>query len=143
MPRIQPKAQDPRGQVVITRFECRSRYSLMVIYALHLRVKREVRRRVPGYLGGAIQIIWRKRTLVSISLWDELGSIYDMGQVQHHILASRVPHRMGAKTACGIYSYNGDWRQVMFGTESQRPEPLYPIQDSAEHTARSRNARRH
>lgn len=126
------RVSDPRGQVVITRFECPSLYALLLVLALHRRVKREVRRVAGGYLGGTTVVLWSARTVLSISLWDRLDSIYAMGEVQHHILASRVPARLGASTSCGIYTYRGDWRQVMFGTPTVKPEPLFAIAQSQE-----------
>jgi len=119
------RASDPRGQVVITRFECPSRLKLLIILATHFRVKREVRRVAEGYLGGTTLIQWKERTLLSISLWRHLDSIYDMGKSNRHIVASRMPARLGVSTACGIYAYSGDWRQLMFGTSVAANEPLF------------------
>lgn len=109
------RIEDERGQVVVTRFECRSLYALLIIRALHHPVKKDVRRFAEGYLGGTTLIQWRKRTLLSFSMWDSMGSIYGMGKVTRHVLAARVPHRLGAVTCSGIYTYRGDWRNVMFG----------------------------
>jgi hypothetical protein len=118
------RASDPRGQVVITRFECPSRLRLLVILAMHYRVKKEVRRVAEGYLGGTTIVQWKQRTLLSLSLWRQLDSIYDMGKANRHIVASRVPARLRVSTACGIYAYSGDWRQLMFGTPVAANEPL-------------------
>jgi hypothetical protein len=121
----QERASDPRGQVVITRFECPSLWRLVRILARHYRVKREVRRVADGYLGSTTYIHWGRRTLLSISLWRSLDSIYDMGKANSHIEASRVPARLGVSTTCGIYTYAGDWRQLMFGTPvAAANEPL-------------------
>jgi hypothetical protein len=110
------RTQDPRGQVVITRFECPSVYALVLIRLLHRSVKKDVRRRAKGFLGATTLIQWSSRTLLSFTLWDSLESIYDMGQVTRHVVAARVPHRLGSATVCGIYTFRGDWRNVMFGT---------------------------
>lgn len=127
----QPRVADRRGQVVITRFECRSLYALMLIRALHRPVKKDVRRHAKGYLGGTTLIQWRQRTLLSFSIWDGVESIYDMGQVNRHVSAARVPHRLSAVTSCGIYTYRGDWRNVMFATPiSAAQEPIHPIRSN-------------
>ncbi|WP_445528402.1 hypothetical protein [Streptomyces cyslabdanicus] len=113
---------------MITRFECRSLYALLLIRLLHRTVKKDVRRYAGGYLGGTTYVQWRQRTLLSFSVWDSLGSIYDMGQVTRHVSAARIPGRLRAATACGIYSYRGDWRNVMFETPVDAgEEPIRPI----------------
>jgi hypothetical protein len=119
------RASDPRGQVVITRFECPSRWRLLRVLAMHFWVKKEIRRVAEGYVGGTTLIDWKQRTLLSFSLWRRLDCIYDMGDSNRHIKASRVPARLGVSTSCGIYAYSGDWRQIMFGTSLAAPEPLF------------------
>lgn len=127
----QPRVEDRRGQVVITRFECQNLYALMLIRALHRPVKKDVRRHAQGYLGGTTLIHWRQRTLLSFSMWDGMESIYGMGQVTGHVLAARVPHRLGAVTSCGIYTYRGDWRNVMFATPTPAAqEPIHTIRSN-------------
>jgi hypothetical protein len=119
-------AIDDRSQVVVTRFDCRTVRKLVFILALHYRVKPQVRRRADGYVGGKTIVLWRQRTVFSISLWRDLSSIYQMGNISRHILASRVPRQLGVATVCGIYAYNGDWKYLMFGTPSDGvPEPLH------------------
>lgn len=118
------RASDPRSQVVVTRFECHRLWPLLIILAKHYRMKREIRRVAEGYLGGAVIVRWRQRTLLSLSLWRSLDSIYDMGRSNGHIAASRVPARLGVATSCGIYAYSGDWRQIMFGVPVAANEPL-------------------
>lgn len=120
------RVSDARGQVVLTRFECPGLLSLLLILALHHKVKSEVRRVADGYLGHTTLVQWRSRTLLSFSLWDRLDSVYAMGESQRHIAASRIPARLRATTSCGIYAYSGEWKQVMFGTPaSAAPEPLF------------------
>jgi len=131
------RATDPRGQVVVTRFECPSRWRLLLILARHFRVKREVRRVAEGYLGGTTLIQWKQRTLLSFSLWRQLDSVYDMGKSNRHIVASRVPARLEVSTACGIYAYSGDWRQLMFGTSVAASEPLFAIRTTLTETERT------
>ncbi len=134
----QLRIEDRRGQVVITRFECRSLYALLVIRILHYPIKKDVRRSVQGYLGGTTLIQWRQRTLLSFSMWDSMGSIYGMGEVIRHVMAARVPHRLGAVTASGIYTYRGDWRNVMFGPPTVTTiEPIRPINSATCETSSS------
>jgi hypothetical protein len=120
-----PRASDPRSQVVITRFECPDLFTVLRIFRLHRRIKKEVRRVAAGYLGGTTLVQWRRRTLLSFSLWDRMDSIYSMGEVPGHIVASRIPARLGVATSCGIYAYSGDWRQLMFGTPTAAAEPVF------------------
>jgi hypothetical protein len=132
----QPRIEEQRGQVVITRFECRSLYALLLIRALHRPVKKDVRRHARGYLGGTTLIQWRQRTLLSFSLWDAMENIYDMGQVSRHVSAARIPHRLHAVTSCGIYTYRGDWRNVMFATPTpSAKEPIHPTHQNNETSA--------
>jgi hypothetical protein len=121
------RASDDRGQVAITRFECHTLSRVIVILAMHLRIKKEVRRVADGYLGGTTLVLWKQRTVLSFSLWEQLDSIYAMGEVSRHVVASRLPSRLGISTACGIYAYSGDWRQLMFRTAYAAGEPLFAI----------------
>lgn len=125
---------------MITRFECRTLFRLIVILVLHARIKRQVRRLVKGWQGGAVVIHWPDRTLLSVSLWDDFESIYGMGNVPRHVRAARLPQNLGVRTASGIYSYSGDWRRLMFGTSSEDIDPLLPVVRAGEavmqHSAR-------
>ncbi len=131
------RASDPRSQVVITRFECPSLWRLLVILAMHYRLKKEIRRVAEGYLGGTVLVQWKQRTLLSFSLWRRLDSIYDMGRSNGHIEASRVPARLGVATSCGIYAYSGDWRQIMFGVPLAANEPLFATGETRTQNDRS------
>jgi hypothetical protein len=116
---------DPsRGQVVITRFECPSLYAMAVIVLQHHRIKRQVARLADGYLGVAMLRSWRSRTILSVSLWRDLESVYTMGRVPRHINGSRLPARLGVRTCSALFCYGGDWRQVMFGAGQAKPSPL-------------------
>jgi hypothetical protein len=116
---------DPSGgQVMITRFECPNRVTMLVVALLHERIKRDVRRRVPGYLGAVMVRDWRRRTVLSVTLWDKIESVYGMGGVDRHIEAARVPARLGIDTRCGVFCYAGDWREVMFHSTHGNPSPL-------------------
>jgi hypothetical protein len=119
--------QPEGGQVVVTRFECRSLVQLWYMIALHVKVKREVRRRATGLVASKAHVDWRARTLISISLWDSIDSIYSMGGVPGHIAAARVPPRIGVRTSCGVFCFAGDWRRVMFQMPSAARTPLRPL----------------
>jgi hypothetical protein len=126
---IEP-ATDPDlkgGRVVVTRFECGRLWSLLLILFLHYRVKRDVRRNASGLIGATKIVDWRTRCLLSISLWKDLESIYSMGHVKRHIVATRVPGHIGVLTTSGIYSFAGDWRHVMFGSNCEDRSPLFPL----------------
>jgi hypothetical protein len=116
---------DPtKGQVMITRFECPSLFAMVVILLLHRRIKRQVAQLAQGYLGGVTLRDWRARTVLSISLWRDIDSVYSMGDVPRHIHGSRVPARLDVRTRAGVFCYAGDWRQVMFGAGKPKPSPL-------------------
>lgn len=120
------------GQVVVTRFECGTLRGLLAIIALHLRLKVDVRRRARGYLGVRTLVDWRHRTLLSVSLWQDLDSVYSMGMVPRHVSAVRVPGLLGVRTTCGVFCFVGDWRRVMFGSAAEPRSPMYPIDFSGE-----------
>ena len=82
---------DGGGRVVITRFDCRNRRTILLFLLVHSRIKRDVRQECPGFIAASRVIIWSDRTLLSITLWRDLDSIYDMGGVPRHIFASRLP----------------------------------------------------
>lgn len=129
MARVEPVLDlDPTGgQVVVTRFECRSVARLLIIRLLHARLKRHVGRGATGFIAVRTVTDWRQRTMLSISLWESLNSIYSMGEVPRHVAASRVPAQLGVITTCGIYYLVGDWRKVMFGGTATTRSPLYPL----------------
>jgi|SRR5450755_4118030 len=115
------------GQVVVTRFECATLRGLLAVRLLHLRLKHDVRRNAPGFVGVRTLTGWRNRTLLSISLWKDLDSVYAMGMVPRHVSAVRLPGRLGARTTCGVSCFVGDWRRVMFASSVQSRSPLYPL----------------
>lgn len=129
---MQALSPDPsEGCVVITRFECHSSPRLVYLFLKHWWVKRSVRRAAEGYVASKAVIDWRAKTLMSISLWCSIGSVYSMGQVREHIIAARLPRRLGIDTTCGIYTFAGDWRTVMFGTVTAAHSPLYELNRTA------------
>lgn len=121
------------GQVVVTRFECGSVSRLLTVRLLHAALKRDVRRTAPGLIAVRAVIDWRRRTMLSISLWKSLDSIYAMGNVPRHVSAARVPSAIGVATTCGIYYLAGDWRRVMFDSPTDTRSPLYPLHHFPSH----------
>lgn len=132
MARIEPllELEPAGGQVVVTRFECGSLARLAAIRLLHARLKRDVRRAATGFIAVRTVTDWRRRTMLSISLWESLDSIYSMGEVRQHVAASRLPAQLGVATTCGIYYLVGDWRRVMFRGAAVTRSPLYPLEHS-------------
>lgn len=115
------------GQLVVTRFECGSLPALLAVRITHTRLKRHVRRGARGFLGVTAITDWRRRTMLSISLWQDLDSIYSMGDVPQHVAAARLPHRLGVSTTSGIFCLAGDWRRVMFRSDVATRSPLHPL----------------
>ncbi|MDX6394707.1 MAG: hypothetical protein QOJ73_5770 [Streptosporangiaceae bacterium] len=115
------------GQVVVTRFECRTLFDLLALRVMHVRLKIDVRRHARGFVGIKVLTDWRSRTLLSISLWRDLDSVYSMGDVPRHISAVRVSGTLAEATACGIFCFVGDWRHVMFRDPAVASSPLYPL----------------
>ena len=114
------------GDIVVTRFECRSALSLLTIALLHIRHKQRILSQARGLLYATMFVDWHRRTLISISLWSDLSSIYSMGAVPEHIAMARVPRRLGVTTACGVFGFIGGWRAVLFNG----PETKSPLVDS-------------
>jgi hypothetical protein len=139
MAHIEPlfELQPEGGQVIVTRFECRSRLQLAFMVALHIRVKRAVRIQARGLIASKALVDWRRRTLLSISLWNDLDSIYSMGSVTRHIEATRIARRIGVRTACGVFCFAGDWKRVMFRAGDDHDSPLRPLEDKVHASAAS------
>jgi hypothetical protein len=119
--------QPEGGQVVVTRFECPTVLALLAIRIRHGRLKRDVRRQAAGFIAVRTVVDWRQRTMLSISLWQNLDSIYGMGNVPRHVAAARLPAQLGVATTCGIYYLVGDWRRVMFRSDVVARSPLFPL----------------
>ncbi|MBE1561951.1 hypothetical protein [Nonomuraea africana] len=113
--------------MIVTRFECGSRLKLVAMLVLHRRVKRHVRRLARGLVGVKTLVDWRTSTMLSITLWKDLDSVYSMGQVPQHVAAVRVPGSLGVRTSSGVFCFAGDWRRVMFRSPSEPRSPLYPL----------------
>ena len=131
------------GQVVVTRFECGSLPALVAVRLTHARIKPDVRRAASGFIGVTTIIDWRRCTMLSISLWRDLDSIYAMGSVGRHVSAARLPARLGVKTTCGIFCLAGDWRRVMFRGDAVARSPLHPLTDDSLSARSSERNSRH
>jgi len=121
------RANDSRGQVVVTRFECKTIPRVLVILAVHGRVSRAVRKGAEGHVGSTALVHWRERTVLSISMWHRLEDIYSMGGINRHIVAARLPARLGIATTCGIYTHAGEWQKLMFDVPTAVREPFVKI----------------
>ena len=115
------------GQVMVTRFECGTVAKLLYMILLHLRIKRDVRRAGNGLIGSRVVVDWRRRVMLSISLWPDIDSVYSMGSVPRHVTAARIPGRLGIRTTCGVFCFAGDWRRVMFGSPTEPRTPFLPV----------------
>jgi hypothetical protein len=113
------------GAVVVTLFACRKRRDILLIWWLHHRIKPAVQARTRGFLGVRLYIDWRRRIVRSVSLWTDVAYLYDMGEVREHVAVARIPRQLSIRTTCGIYTYEGEWSELMFGLEpNQKPNPL-------------------
>ena len=119
------------GNVVVTRFECLRMFDLLRFLLLHHKVKKDVKRSASGFIGVKTLIDWRQRVVLSISLWDDLESIYSMGAVEQHILATRRIGDLGISTTSGIFAFVGDWRRVLFRSPCVARSPLRSLRSSS------------
>jgi hypothetical protein len=116
MARVMPvlEADQNGGQVIVTRFECPSIPSMLAVRLLHSRLRLDVRREATGFLGVKMLLDWRHRTVVSISLWQNIESVYTIGNVGRHVFAVRAARRLRARTSCELYCSVGECKRVMF-----------------------------
>jgi hypothetical protein len=113
------------GAVVVTMFDCGSRWNIVLIWLLHRRIRSRVRARARGFLDIRLYIDWRRRIVRSVSLWADPPSVYNIGDVPEHVAVTRIPPRLGIQTSCGMYTYEGACSAVMFGViPNPRPNPL-------------------
>ncbi len=113
------------GAVVVTLFACRTRRDVLLVWWLHRRISPAVLAHARGFLGVRLYFDWRRRTVRSVSLWTDPAYLYDMGKVSEHIAVARIPRRRAIQTSCGIYTYEGECAEVMFGVDHlQKPAPL-------------------
>jgi hypothetical protein len=122
-----PDSQKGNGAIVVTRFECPNAWTLLILLIMHRRMKRDIRRAAPGFVGAKVVVTWSTRTMLNISLWDDTGSIHAMGRVPRHVDATRVPSKLGVRTAGAVYDFAGDWRTVMFDIECPNVSPLHSL----------------
>lgn len=115
------------GVIVVTRFECPSLWALLLVLVLHKRLARDVRRDATGFLGSSLMVAWRARTLLNVSLWEDMEGVHSMGRVRRHVDATRMPSRLGVATSGGIFAYAGDWKRVMFGIDCEGVSPVRPL----------------
>jgi hypothetical protein len=118
------------GQVVVTRFECRTLRNLLAIRLRHFLLGFAVRRQARGFLGIKAHVDWRRCTLLSVSLWEDIESVYTIGNVPAHVRAARLTHRLGVRTTCGIYCFTGTCKRVLFRGDAEIRSPLRPLADS-------------
>jgi hypothetical protein len=116
------------GVVVVTRFECGSLLNVLEILRLHRHVKREVHRKARRFIGVKAIVDWRSRTVLSVSLWEDLSGVYSMGEVGSHILATRRTGPLRVATASAIFCIAGDWRKIMFGSPTVTRSPLHRLE---------------
>jgi hypothetical protein len=140
-----PQPGDGRagGVVVITSFTCHSLANMLVVWRLHHRLEPYVYRRAGEFLGVHLVRDWRNRRIHSITLWASLPGVYDMGEVPQHVAATRLTGPRGIQTSCGIFSYDGDWLQVMFGARHARPSPLTDWPDPQRQGRRAQKEKHH
>jgi hypothetical protein len=115
------------GHVVVTRFECPNLAVLLYLLLLHARVRRDASRQASGLIASRAAVLWRRRTLFSITLWRNLDSIYTIGSVPRHTAATRLPRRFGVSTSSGVFTFTGDARRVLFGSPVESRSPLLPL----------------
>ena len=117
------------GAVVVTLFACRTLRDVLLIWWLHYRLKPAVRARARGFLGVRLYIDWRQRLVRSVTLWSSPAHIYAIGEVRDHAAATRIPRRRHIRTACAVYTYEGECMAAMFGGRPRQgpntlPNPL-------------------
>lgn len=123
------EADPAGGQIVVTRFECGSLPKLLAVRFLHVALAREVRRHARGFLGIKVITSLRHRTILSISLWDHIDSVYTIGEVRRHTRAVRLTHRLDVRTSCGIFCFAGGCQRVLFRFNAEVRSPLHPLAD--------------
>jgi len=115
------------GQVVVTRFECTSVRTLLAIWLSHIALRSDVRQQATGFVGVKTLVNVRQRTLLNISMWTDIESVYTLGEVRQHGFAVRLARRMGVQTTCGIFCFAGNCQSVMFGVPAAARSPFHPL----------------
>jgi hypothetical protein len=111
------------GVVVVTRFDCPTYRHLLVIRLMHAVLGRRIRPKLDGLVLSYTRTQVRARRVLSVSVFGQIGDLYQMGQVTTHVNAARIPQKLGVKTSGGVFVYSGDWRKILFdaGTDSVSP----------------------
>lgn len=125
--------EPPKHVIVDTMFSCATRSQLCVILALHIKLRREIRKDVDGLRFSTTTVLWRRLEVHNISLWDRLESVYSMGASGAHVRYTQIPSRLGVATACHVFSDVGPWQDVMFPHSSVPVEPAGEQDDLPRH----------
>lgn len=112
------------GAVVVTRFDCPNRRRVVGILWRHWVLRSRCRRQLDRLIDVKIFVSWRNKTVRSVSLWSDAEGLFSMGSVDAHVRATRMPAQRGITTSCGIFSFAGEWRQLMFGAPTRAISPL-------------------
>ncbi|HEX6700021.1 MAG TPA: hypothetical protein VF101_04755 [Gaiellaceae bacterium] len=114
------------GVVVVTRFDGVTVLTLPLFVLIHRLVARDVRRvaREDGFIGVRFFRDRRARVVWSVSLWTHLDAVRAMGRVNRHVMAARLPGRLGWTTRSGVFRFGGDWRAVLFDSKLHTRNPL-------------------
>lgn len=112
------------GLVVVTRFECPNRFSMLELLWLHRLLRRRCRKQLSNLIDVKAFVSWHERLVLSVSLWSVAEGVMDMGSVDEHVRISRIPSQRGIVTSGGVFQYAGDWRDVMFGADVTSVSPL-------------------
>jgi hypothetical protein len=123
-PVAHPALDGTQGLVVVTRFVAPTVPRLIVLRFIHPFVKLQIRLACPGLVGAASWTSWIEKTLYSISAWESSASIYDLGNVNGHVNASRIPGHLGVTTSCGVFSFAGEWKEMLFQAGPGGVSPL-------------------
>jgi hypothetical protein len=113
------------GVVVVTRFDCPDYRRFVVTRVIHSILGRRIRAAVRGLLFSVTFSQIRRKRIISISAFADIGDLYQMGSSKTHIRAAHIVPRLGARTSAGIFPYSGDWRSVLFGIPGQSAPPLH------------------
>lgn len=112
----------PPRAVVVTTFQFRSLATYFMFKVLHRRLHADVRRDAPGFISVSLVSMLRQRRCMSVSLWRDKDSIYDMGKVDRHVQSVRLTPKLAYSTSCTVFSVEGNWRDVLFPRRADRTD---------------------
>lgn len=132
-----PCFEDPAGTVVVvTLFRCRTLRQLLGVRRRFAGMAGVVKAKAPALLSSVVSVDYRRRLVMNVSVWPDVESMRQMGDVPEHVLAARyVGRRPDIATASGVFAHAGDWRELLWGvprpdhgrpsspTEPDRPSP--------------------